>query len=107
MAPPFKRMNRTQFAQAVASYNWQPSKSVIHVHHTWRPNHSQYNGIHTINGMHKYHTEKNNWSDIAQHISIAPDGAIWTGRPWNRSPASARADLAKCESARVPNSRNI
>jgi hypothetical protein len=41
--------------------------------------------------MYRNHTdpEGKNWSDIAQHVTIDPDGYIWSGRSWNRSPASA------------------
>jgi N-acetylmuramoyl-L-alanine amidase len=56
------------------------------MHHTWQPNH---NGLSSIQAMYNFHVHTNGWSDIAQHISIAPDGTIWTGRPWNKSPASA------------------
>jgi hypothetical protein len=89
MAPPFKQMQPHEFVQMVGSFGWSPAKTLIHMHHTWRPNHSQYQGLDSIEGMYDYHVHTNGWSDIAQHISIAPDGTIWTGRPWNKSPASA------------------
>ncbi len=60
------------------------------MHHTWRPNRSQYRGLSTIESMWEFHTTAQGWSDIAQHISIAPDGSIWTGRNWNQPPASAK-----------------
>jgi hypothetical protein len=39
--------------------------------------------------MWRYHTRENGWSDIAQHLSVAPDGTLWLGRDWNTAPASA------------------
>lgn len=89
MAPPFKQLQPTEFVHAVHLFNWQPAKTLIHMHHTWRPNHGQYHGLSSIQAMYNYHVNTNHWSDIAQHVSLAPDGTIWTGRPWNVSPASA------------------
>ncbi|TFZ54827.1 N-acetylmuramoyl-L-alanine amidase [Methylorubrum sp. Q1] len=89
MAPPFVQMSIAEFVQAASSFAWSPQKTQVHMHHTWRPNHAQYKGVSTIKAMHDYHVNTNGWSDIAQHVSIAPDGTIWTGRPWNQSPASA------------------
>ena len=87
-----------QFLQLSASQVWRisalypfPRKiTEVHVHHTWRPRGSQYQGEQTVRGMWRYHTQDLGWSDIAQHVSIAPDGSIWTGRPWDRPPASAK-----------------
>lgn len=89
MPKPFLKMSRSQFASAVSNFRWRPAKAEVHVHHTWRPNHAQYQGERSIVAMWEFHTRERGFSDIAQHISIAPDGVIWTGRDWNASPASA------------------
>lgn len=35
------------------------------------------------------HMQRENWADIAYHFLIAPDGRVFSGRPWNRpGPAS-------------------
>ncbi len=78
------------YVQGLRNNQYQRTIDSIHMHHTWKPTHSQYRGYATIEGMWRYHTQTNGWSDIAQHITIAPDGKIWTGRSWNRAPASAR-----------------
>lgn len=49
----------------------------------------EYQGYSSIVGMWRYHTQTNRLSDIAQHVTIAPDGVIWTGRHWDLPPASA------------------
>ena len=48
--------------------------------------------------MWRYHTQTNGWSDIAQHVTIAPDGVIWTGRHWDLPPASAKHHNGKTAS---------
>jgi caspase domain-containing protein/N-acetylmuramoyl-L-alanine amidase-like protein len=89
MPRPFIPLALTQFAQILAR-PLQRKIVQIHVHHTWRPNHAQYRGLASIEGMYQYHTgPQNRWCDIAQHVTIAPDGTIWTGRDWNRPPASS------------------
>ena len=47
--------------------------------------------------MWRYHVETNQWSDIAQHVSIGPEGAIWTGRNWNNAPASSTGHNGNAE----------
>jgi hypothetical protein len=89
MPAPFKQITREQFAQLLASFKFTRKVNTVHMHHTWRPNHAQYRGHDSIVSMWEYHTKNNGWSDIAQHITIAPDGSIWLGRNWNQAPASA------------------
>ena len=89
MPAPFKKVTREQFAELLARFPFQRKINAVHMHHTWRPNRSQYRGHDSIVAMWRYHTQENHWSDIAQHLTIAPDGAIWLGRDWNRPPASA------------------
>lgn len=86
----FVRLTFSDFARLVDTFDWRRKIQAVHVHHTWRPSHAQWQGLRTIEGMWKHHTQTNHWSDIAQHITIDPEGFIWTGRNWNQPPASAR-----------------
>ncbi len=97
MPKPFNPMTVAQFLTAVSKFNWTVTKTEVHVHCTDTPNHKDFRqkgGLACVEGMHGFHTRPKSqggrgWSDIAQHVSIDPDGIIWTGRAWNRSPASA------------------
>ncbi|NNG21969.1 caspase family protein [Telluria aromaticivorans] len=89
MPAPFKRLTLDQFANLLNRYQFTRKINAVHMHHTWRPNHSQFRGHESIVGMWTYHTQTNKWSDIAQHITIDPQGYIWLGRNWNAAPASA------------------
>ena len=90
MRPSFKKVSLDQFSQLLARFPFSRRINAVHMHHTWRPDHRGFKGEDTIVGMWRYHTEHNGWSDIAQHITIDPNGEIWLGRDWNRPPASAR-----------------
>ena len=81
--------NRKTFAEAVKKFNWRRRINQVHMHHTWSPDHKTWKGEQSQNGMWNYHTKQMGWGDIAQHVTIAPDGIIWGGRDWNASPASS------------------
>jgi N-acetylmuramoyl-L-alanine amidase-like protein len=85
----FIQLTLDEFADLLRRFPFTRRIDAVHMHHTWRPNHADYRGEATIEAMWRVHTQENNWLDIAQHISIAPDGTIWTGRDWNLPPASA------------------
>jgi peptidoglycan hydrolase-like protein with peptidoglycan-binding domain len=56
------------------------------IHHTWRPNHSSFNGRNHLSlqqGMRNYHVNVRGWNDIGQHVTLMPDGLYVTGRDFN------------------------
>ncbi|MEG0964527.1 MAG: caspase family protein [Pseudomonas sp.] len=87
--PTFMRVSVEDFARLLHKFPFTRQINAVHMHHTWRPSRKDFNGHETIVGMWRYHTQTNKWSDIAQHLSIDPQGFIWLGRNWNRPPASA------------------
>ena len=91
MVPPIQRLTLAQFAALLASATLTRRITSVHLHHTWRPRHSGFRGLRTIEAMRRYHLGLG-WSDIAQHLTIDPAGACWTGRNWNAPPASNAGD---------------
>ena len=92
MPRPFVQLSLDQFANLLVQFPWKRKVNEVHVHHTFRPNHADFASrppVQSIEGMYRYHTEQLGWSDIAQHVTIDPTGAIWTGRNWNAPPASS------------------
>lgn len=68
----------------------------LDIHHTWMPNHTSFNGDNHLklqNSMRDYHTQTRGWRDIAQHVSLAPDGLYITGRDFTWTPVSIHSDL--------------
>ena len=60
---------------------------MFQVHHTWKPEHSDFNGNNHMSlqkGMRNYHVNNNGWADIGQHITVFPDGIVVTGRDFNK-----------------------
>lgn len=85
--------------------NWQEFKtwldgqtfkrkiSVIQQHHTWSPSYKHFTGnnhFQLLNGMRDYHMKSNGWQDIAQQLTIFPDGKIATGRSFDIAPAGIK-----------------
>ena len=67
---------------------WTRRINAIHIHHTWRPNHAQWRGKSTVEAIRRYHVVELGWSDIAEHLTLGPDGSLWTGRNLDLPPAS-------------------
>ena len=94
MPAPFKQIRREQFAALLEKFDFQRRINAVHMHHTWRPEHSDYeaaDGHRTIVGMFLTTRRRTAGSDIAQHITIAPDGTIWLGPQLEPAAGAARA----------------
>lgn len=90
MPRPFKQLTLSQFAEVLNGFPFKRKVISVHMHHTLIPRKTDHRGVSTIESMFRFHTEKRGFNDIAQHLSIAPDGTVWTGRDWNKDPASAK-----------------
>jgi hypothetical protein len=86
---PFRRIDVSQFAELIRLFDFKRKITSFHVHHTWIPRRSQFKGLATIEAMDRDHRLNRGFADIAQHITLDPEGFIWTGRSWNAPPASA------------------
>jgi hypothetical protein len=90
MPPTFAQITLAEFAALLNRFPFTRKINAVHMHHTWIPNHSHYKGHDTIVGMWRFHTQHKGWDDIAQHLTVAPDGTLWLGRNWNAVPMSAK-----------------
>ncbi len=88
MPSPFRSLSPDRFVAEVAAFSWTRRVWRVDMHHTFFPAHADYRGLDSIEAMARFHVEERGFADIAQHVSIAPDGTIWTGRDWNLTPAS-------------------
>ncbi|MES2320224.1 MAG: caspase family protein [Pseudomonadota bacterium] len=89
MPSPFRRVSLAQFSSILERVAVNRRIESIHLHHTRHPNHVQFARDASLDAMWKTHTEQNDWPDIAQHLTIDPEGYIWLGRNWDTPPASA------------------
>lgn len=83
----FKKLNFNQLVEELNKLNFKQ----LHIHHTWKPAHKSFNGSNynqVQQGMKNYHVNSRGWSDIAQHVTLFPDGIWLAGRAFNRNPAS-------------------
>ena len=74
MPKPFHQLTVDEFAELLAEFPFTRAIDSVHMHHTWRPNHAQWQGLRSVEGMWRHHTQTNGWSDIAQHVTIDPEG---------------------------------
>lgn len=103
MPMPFRQMTVAEAEAQIEAAIPLRAIRFIDTHHTYIPTRAQWRGEATVKAMHRFHTappkwvERNGvrvnvggqgWADIAQHWTLGPDGAIWTGRNLGQMPCS-------------------
>jgi hypothetical protein len=94
MPRPIQVLTIREFEQLVEA--WAPVRRIdeVHIHCTDRPRHAEFRGLASIEAMRRYHLSIG-MADIAQHLTIDPNGLLWTGRPFDTMPASVRGHNGK------------
>lgn len=68
------------------------NKQELHIHHTWSPCIADFSGSNhqaLQKGMRNYHINNRGFSDIAQHLTLFPDGNFLFGRNLKETPNSS------------------
>lgn len=81
-------MSLREFTEEVQRFSWSRRVWRLDIHHSVVPSIAGYEGVQSIEDICQSDLDRRGFEDIAQHVSIAPDGVIWTGRDWNKTPAS-------------------
>lgn len=84
----FRPLSVSAFKAEVDGFAWTRRVWRVDLHHSVIPAIANYKGLSSIEDIRRRDIEWRGWEDIAQHVSVAPDGVIWTGRDWNKTPAS-------------------
>lgn len=86
---PFRIITAAQLMKELDKYTYKQ----LHIHHTWRPTKANFTGSNhqaLQEGMANYHINHNGWDDIAQHVTLTPDGMFVTGRAFGTMPISIK-----------------
>lgn len=87
----YKVISTQELIDYCKTFEWKRTIKQLHIHHTWKPDHSDYNGHNgpeLQQNMKAYHVNTKGWQDIAQHLTLLPDGQWVIGRDFNKIPAS-------------------
>jgi hypothetical protein len=91
LLPPMRPLTIEGFGAEITRFAWTRRIWRVDMHHTFIPDHGRWRELGSAGcceAMRRHHVEARAFDDIAQHVTIAPDGVIWSGRDWNRMPAS-------------------
>jgi hypothetical protein len=95
MMSQYRSMSPREFVKEVEDFSWTRHVWRIDLHDTPEVAHASYDGLPSIDLLAKLDMTTRGLRAIAQHVSVAPDGSIWTGRDWNSVPASIGLSMSR------------
>ncbi|GGA86650.1 peptidoglycan recognition protein family protein [Ornithinibacillus halotolerans] len=89
-------------------FNQQVTREVnlIQQHHTWKPSYRHFKGnnhFQLLNSMQQFHRQTMKWNNIAQNITIFPDGRVAVSRPLNDAPEGTIGPIANRNGIAIEN----
>lgn len=90
-------MTKEEFKNWLFNNKFNRKISIIQEHHTWSPSYKHFNGSNyfsLLKGMENYHINELGFINIAQNISIFPDGKVAVCRPFNVAPEGSIGPIA-------------
>lgn len=91
----YRTLTPSEFVKEVDDFGWTRHVWRIDLHDTPEVAHANYDGLSSIDLLAKLDMTTRGLRTIAQHVSVAPDGSIWTGRDWNAVPASVGLSMSR------------
>lgn len=91
----YRSLSAREFVKEVEEFPWKRHIWRIDFHDTPELAQGSYEGLPSIELLEKYDMSTRGLKTIAQHVSVAPDGTIWTGRDWNAIPASIGLSMSR------------
>ena len=85
-----KKYTAEEYVKHIEAFNFKRKITKLQLHHTYSPNIKAFTGNNHIalqQGMKSYHVKSRGFSDIAQNLTIFPDGVVVSGRDLNVKPA--------------------
>lgn len=103
-------MTREEFRNWLFRNKFKRKITLIQEHHTWFPSYKQFNGSNhfaLLKGMEDYHVKKMGWNNIAQNITIFPDGMVAVCRPFDIAPEGSIGRRANSVGIAIENVGNF
>jgi hypothetical protein len=107
---PYLLLTREEFKSWLFNQTFTRDINKIQQHHTWLPAYEQFHGnnhLQMLKSMENFHVSKMGWKNIAQNLTIFPDGKVAVCRPFNHEPEGSIGAKANSGAIMIENVGNF